>query len=171
MCTILHNVLTIKGHEGQEKEVLGRQGRRRGNLWSKMTSFRPQCVSDSLIGLLRFMASIHLFNFVGRRRLAPLCHCTMYDFHDSNDIFVNLSFLPFFTQKAPWISSKNRYLGAKICIWPSWIQNYAMSHDSYNTHLKYGAYMHYKNCPKMSVESWKAYIVHPLLFAIEVKLF
>ena len=56
-----------------------------------MTSFRPQCVSDiSLIGLLRFMASIHLFNFVGRRRFSgsplPLlrftdmllcCDCTL----------------------------------------------------------------------------------------------
>ena len=48
---------------------------------------------------------------------------TMYDFHDSTDIFVNPSFLPFCTQKAPWISSKNRYLGAKSCTWPSWILN------------------------------------------------
>ena len=38
---------------------------------------------------------------------------TMYDFHDYTEIFVNLSFAPFCTQKAPLISSKNRYIGAK----------------------------------------------------------
>ena len=52
----------------------------------------------------------------------------------------------FTTQKAPWISSKNsRYLGAKSCI--------------LTTHLKRGAYLHYKICQKMSVELWKSYIV------------
>ena len=51
---------------------------------------------------------------------------TMYDFHDSTtDIFVNLSFLPFCTQTAPWISFKNRYIGAKswVCVSPPLIQN------------------------------------------------
>ena len=28
-------------------------------------------------------------------------------------------------------------------------------------HLKHGAYMYYKICPKMSVESWKSYLVRP----------
>ena len=84
---------------------------------------------------------------------------TMYDFHHSTDIFVNPSFLPFCTHKAPWISSKNGYLGAKSCVWPSWIQNQPLRPYMYNTHLKHGVYMHYKICPKMSVESWKLYIV------------
>ena len=48
---------------------------------------------------------------------------TIYDFHNSTDIFVNALFLPFCTQIAPWISSKNRYLDAKSCVWPFWIQN------------------------------------------------
>ena len=65
----------------------------------------------------------------------------MYDFHDSTDIFVNPSFLPFCTQKAPWISSKNRSTGA---------------------------YVHYKICPKMSVELWKLYIVRPTVFFLSL---
>ena len=32
---------------------------------------------------------------------------TMYDFHDSTDIFVNPSFLPFCTQNEPWICFKS----------------------------------------------------------------
>ena len=67
--------------------------------------------------------------------------------------------MPLYTQNAPWISSKNRYLDAKSCVWPSWIQNKALRPYSYNTHLKYGAYVHYNICPKMSVELWKPYIV------------
>ena len=39
---------------------------------------------------------------------------TMYNFHDSTDIFVNPSFLPFCTQKAPWISSKKGILVPKV---------------------------------------------------------
>ena len=46
----------------------------------------------------------------------------MYDFHDSiyTDIFIKPSFLSFCTQKAPWISSKNRYLGAYRAIIHTW---------------------------------------------------
>ena len=86
----------------------------------------------------------------------------MYDFHDYTDTFVNPSSLPFCAQKAPWISFKNRYLGAKSCVWPSSIQNSAQRPYSYNTHLKHWAYVHYKICPKMSVELWKSYIVQKL---------
>ena len=57
-----------------------------------------------------------------QRKLEPKIR-TLCDFRNSTDIFVNPSFLPFCTQKAPWISSKNRYLGAKSCTWPSWILN------------------------------------------------
>ena len=59
-------------------------------------------------------------NFRFRLRLYIHCckACTMYNFHDSTDIFVNPLFLPFWTQNAPWISSKNRYLDVKSWVWP-----------------------------------------------------
>ena len=86
---------------------------------------------------------------------------TMYDFHDSTDIFVNPSFLPFCTQKAPWISSK------KQLSWCQKLQDFPefkirpWDHiGSYNTQLKH-RYVHYKICPKMSVQLWKSYKVMP----------
>ena len=39
---------------------------------------------------------------------------TMYDFHDSTDIFVNQSFLPFCTQKAPKGTLKTGILVPKV---------------------------------------------------------
>ena len=52
--------------------------------------------------------------------IVALC-ISMYYFHNSTDIFVNPSYLPFCTQNASWISSKNMYIGDKSCVSSSWI--------------------------------------------------
>ena len=85
---------------------------------SKKISFNHLKEGFALIILITWWQ----INFL-QQLLRTQSQCTMYDFHDSTDIFVNPSFLQFCSQKAPWISSKTRYFGAKSCLWPSWIQN------------------------------------------------
>ena len=69
----------------------------------------------SLANLFKCMCFTHEDPEDPKKQLVKVNGITMYNFHNSTDIFVNPSFLQFCTQKAPWISSKNRYLGTKSC--------------------------------------------------------